>query len=326
MSFRNKINKQFESFYLKPIKLPRRLNHLYADYIELVALIYNGDYATTSNIIKRYKDEGIKLYKKETQEDNEIGSQKSEIEDKYELWADSIFLILKDRELNFLDHYPFYIDQKGIKLKDNQSVKNKIYLTLLLSSNLNYFSKMQSRLTTEFEEISFQALRNFLPIESVVKQLGENSDYGGTARSKVENLAIDMSISTNNHEVSKIDGTNERGLDVIGWIPFKDKIPNLITILVQCACGDDWYKKQSETKRYENAYYNFYRLPPIHSMFIPYALGKNSSEFYQSDEIDNKLLFERKRILDYIKETEFFYELDSNQLIEYCIGFQEDTV
>ena len=61
-------------------------------------------------------------------------------------------------------------------------------------------------------------------------------------------------------------------------------------------------------------------------MFIPYALARDSNSFFQSDELDNRLLFERKRILDNITDTTFFDNLDSKQLIDCCIEFEEDTV
>ena len=119
---------------------------------------------------------------------------------------------------------------------------------------LNYFKDVYSDLTTEFEQTSFEALRNFLPLNANVKQLGKNSDYTGDAQSKIRALAKDLNVSINENEIIQIQGTQERGLDVIGWLPFKDQIPNMITILVQCACGTEWYKKQNKTKRFENAY------------------------------------------------------------------------
>lgn len=331
MSLEDKINKQFAKFYLKPRQHSDQLIHLYADYVELVALIYNGDFATPSNIAKRYKVEGIKLTKEEVAVGDEIGSRNAETDDNVELFIDSIFSVISDRATAFGEFYPFEVAPEGVKLKTDveKSEKMKVYLALLLSSNLNYFDQFEPELTAEFEEISYRALCNYLPEtpKSIIKQFGKNSDYSGNAENKIKDLATDLNIMINEDEISGVvKGNQERGLDVIGWIPFNDRIPNMLVIIVQCACGKDWYKKQNETERYEN-YYRFYRLKPVHTMFIPYALAKDHSGFFQRDELaPDKLLFERGRILQFIQDSSFIAALNTNRIVESCIAFQEDVV
>jgi hypothetical protein len=159
-----------------------------------------------------------------------------------------------------------------------------------------------------------------MPPHAIIKEFGKNTKYRGTAQERIIALGSELNVKIFEDEIkNNVRGNQERGLDVIGWIPFHDKTPNFVSILGQCACGKDWYKKQSETRRYENSYYQFYRNRPIHTMFIPYALGTGSSSFYQSDEIDC-LLFERFRIMEYINETDFLNDLDSKKIIDGCIN------
>ncbi len=331
MSLEDKITKQFTKFYLKPRQHPDKLIHLYADYVELVALIYNGDFATSANIAKRYKVENIELTEKEIKKGDEIGSSKAETDDSVELFIDSIFSVIEDRTTAYGEFYPFEVLTKGVKLRADveENEKMKVYLALLLSSNLNYFDQFEPELTAEFEEISFRALCNYLPQtpKSIIKQFGKNSDYSGKAEKKIKDLASDLNIMINEDEISGVvEGNQERGLDVIGWVPFNDRIPNMLVVIVQCACGKEWYKKQNETERYEN-YYRFYRLKPIHTMFIPYALAKNEREFYQRDELaPDKLLFERGRILQFLQDTSFINSLDTKRIVDSCISFEEDIV
>lgn len=330
MSLDNKISKTLnpDKFYLKPLHLPKKLIHLYADYVELTALIYNGDFATPSNIASRYRVEKIE---DEDSNDDHTGSRKAEEDDDIEIFFDSVFDIMEERTERYGKFYPFEVLPEGVKIKLGaaQNEKMKLYLALLLSSNLNYFNQFEPELTTEFEEISFKVLCNYLPQtpKSITKQFGKNSDYTGSAEKKIKALAKDLNIPINEDEIfGVVDGNQERGLDIIGWVPFHDQIPNMFVIMVQCACGKEWHKKLNETERYEN-YYRFYRLKPIHAMFIPYALVKNNTEFYQRDELtSSKLLFERGRILQFIEDASFIKTLDSNRIVERCIAFQEDVV
>ena len=168
-----------------------------------------------------------------------------------------------------------------------------------------------------------------MPTHAVVKSFGKNSEYLGTAIGKIRLLAKELKVGVNDNFLNKIStrGNQERGLDLIGWIPFDDNVANYFSILSQCACGKDWYKKLAETRRYEN-YYDFYCSKPLHAFFIPYSLiNYQNSDFYQADEISiPTLLFERKRILNYITDTSFFGELSSKQLVDKCIEYEEDII
>ncbi len=329
MEFKEKLEQQLSDLYLEPKKHTKNQNHLYADYIELIALFSNNSFVTSIDVINRFKVENISPVHPvgSGKLSTEIGSINSEINDEEEQWANEIFGILDFRADKYSKQYPFEINQKKIILKKDLTNKQKMYLILLLSSNLNYFSLLQFYLTTEFESISFYALRTIMPRTGIIKEFGENSDYKGNAIEKISALATDLNIEIDQKEVETIQGNKERGLDLIAWIPFEDKIPNMLTILGQCACGKDWYKKQHETRRFESAYFRFYRLKPIHTLFIPYSLSNSSNTFYQSDEInDGTLIFDRKRILDNIDNTDFLEWLNSKKIIEKCINFEEDIV
>lgn len=325
MSFNTKITDFFTDFSLELGTPPtRNLIYLYADYVELVSLLSNQNYVSSSDILDRFKDEGIIRQPK-------ADDEQSIANDEDERFVDSIYRLLIERVQLFGDDYPFEIESiDKIKLKniDNISTRNKIYIYMLLSSSLNIFSEFQPELTTEFEILCAQVLTNFLPENAVVKSFGKVSDYNGTATQKIQALAKDMKIRIDEDGFNEISqrGNQEKGLDLIGWIPFDDNVSNFLSILAQCACGKEWHKKIGETSRY-NHYMKFHRLNPIHTMFIPYSLvSYNKSTFFRNDEIDNRLIFERKRILNYIIETDFFESLESNVLVEKCIGFEEDIV
>ncbi len=322
MSLLEKINASFEDIKIKFDSPQATRNvHIYADYIELVSLFSNNNLVTTTDILDRFKDEGL-IKQKKSDEDQ------AEANDGNEVFVNTIFQLLTFRGNIYNADYPFLINSKTIILKSKTlNNKQKLYIYLLLSSNLNIFLKFHTELTTEFEKLCYYTLKDFLPKHSVVKQMGKNSDYSGTALDKIQQLANDIKISTNEKHFNNtnIAGNQERGLDIIGWIPFKDNVPNKLIIMGQCACGKEWYNKLSETKRYEKYWHLDCR--PIHTIFIPYSLIQESnSNFFQSDEINNILVFERGRILEIINDFDFIDNFECMQLVDKCLEYEEDIL
>lgn len=154
--------------------------------------------------------------------------------------------------------------------------------------------------------------------------MGKNSDYSGSAQQKITALAFDLNVLLDNHELEKVEGNQERGLDIVGWIPFSDRFANLLCILGQCACGKDWTSKLSETRRFEFSYFRFKKIQPIHAMFIPRGLFHNKDVF-QSDEICGSIMFDCNRILNLIADEKFFNKLSSQFLVEAYVDSLEDV-
>ncbi|WP_321296866.1 hypothetical protein [Marinifilum fragile] len=312
------IDTQLRKLNLVPQKYQDKLSHLTADFIEIQAL-FSADALSLNDILAKFYKESIKISNLSDKDGNKYSE--SEKKDNDEIWIKEQFQICAYRE-NLLDeNYPFNLGLNSIQLKDDLSSNQEVYILLLLSSNLNYFPDFKPNLTKDFEAVSYEVLKNFLPANAITKQFGKNSDYTGSAKEKIRKLAADLKIRCNNEFIEETaTGNQERGLDLIGWIPYKDGIPNLITLLGQCACGKEWYNKKGETKRYEKYYHFDKGTTPIHSMFIPYALVKSENSFYQADEIDN-LLFERFRIIEYLDQLDFFDNLESKQIVTECIDF-----
>lgn len=323
------LEEQFKHLEIPPKNHTKNLAHLHADFAEIIALLRNEDFFSAADLIHRYKTFNIRA--RDLDIDCDDQASEAEKEDGYRSWAHQVFMILLDRQAIYGEDYPFEVDTTSIKLMDTQLIqgKKKIYLALLLSANLNYFGKLQAVLTSDFEHLSFSALKEFMP-KAEVRQFGKNSDYDGTAQEKISALAADMmEIELNQREFKKILGNQERGIDIVGWYPFSDKYSNFLSILGQCACGKDWYKKLSETKRFHN-YFCYEKLYPIHALFVPGALFSKAVEFdgdiFQSDELNDVLFFERLRILEYIEDVDVLEGLDSKTVVEFAILSQEGVV
>ncbi|MCF6224196.1 MAG: hypothetical protein L3J34_10765 [Flavobacteriaceae bacterium] len=324
MSYKDKITEQFERFVLKsPKNKPKHLIHLHADFIELKTLFWAKDsWVTITDIITHYKD----VIDSDIENDSEgNGTNNSDNDDKLKSKTLEIFDLIDERKNIFSDKYPFIIDEihNRIKLKNDLTQENLLYLKLLLDSNLNNFSNVSNILTSEFETISAIALQNYLP-NSTVEELGNNSVLKGNTKSKIKVLSKRLNVKRNKKEVKKLSklANKEKGLDIIAYLPFEDKIASMIVVMAQCACGKGWSNKRGETESYESFLY-FYKLRPIHSMFIPYGLTSNDNEgFLESDKLTNRLVFERKRIIENIQNLDFFNSLKSKEIVERCITFE----
>jgi hypothetical protein len=292
----------------KPDYTSSELNY-YADFVELLTLFSGEDGITQGDIQDRFF--GEKDYKNAQERDTD------------ETFIRTIFLLIVERISLYADTYPYqYNDSQVLSLKENLSNKNKLYISLLLSSKLNIFRSFQTELTTEFENIAFYTLRGYLPSHSVIREFGKNSHYTGNAKAKITQLAKDLNIEIKHYELSQINERNqqERGLDIVGWIPFSDQCANNLLFLVQCACGKEYESKQHDTRRFKN-YLSFYKTNPQQTLFIPYSLiNVRDKKFYHSDYIeDDFLIFERKRILEFYND-EAFNTSESIKIVEQCIN------
>ena len=167
-------------------------------------------------------------------------------------------------------------------------------------------------------------MKEFLPTAEV-KAFGKDSDYTGTVQEKIRKLAEDIGLEINETLVNKIDERNvqDRGLDVIGWLPFKDKCPNLMIFLGQCACGKEYERKPHDVRVFKR-YLQFPQTKPQLTIFLPYSLVSiQMNDFYHCDLIEEEVLvFERKRILDcLVGKDEPYNNLEMKLLVERLLAY-----
>ena len=295
---------------LSNISLPdfsRDETHYFADFIELLVVSANKDGVSYGDVQDRFFGEPDENNTPEINDDNES-------------FIDSIFDLIEERIALYGESYPFLLnEEKVFLLKENLSINQKLYLFLLFSSSLNIFNVFSTELTTDFETVSFEAIKAFLP-NATVKAFGKKSEYTGTAIEKIRKLSSDIGLHIKQYELDCINRKNvqERGLDIVGWIPFSDRCQNKVVFFCQCTCGKNFEYKQHDTRRFEN-YYEFYKTRPQHTLFIPYSLVDPKKDmFYHSDHIEEGfLVFERLRILSLMSEDESVWNsLESKKLLE----------
>jgi len=290
-----------------------KLNY-FADLVELIAIISKSE-ITVGEILDRFCD--CMLLKKGEAQQN----------DSNESWVKEIFKLIQLRLNTFKDNYPFDFNENlnYLSVKKELSNKHRLYIQLLLSANLPFFSELQPLLTTDFENISYYSLKGYFAKNDSVKRFGKKTEYSGTnAIEKIKKLASDIRIGFSEDDLEQVNkyNSNEKGLDIVAWFPFDDNWGNLIVVLGQCACQNvDWHKKRQDAIPYEH-FFKFKGIKPIHALFIPHSLTKEKL-FFNSINIYDTLLFERKRLIDNFN-YENYQNLDSNNVIENIIKFQED--
>lgn len=317
MTFNSKINEVYTSY--KSIDKPDYKRHdltAYTDFLELISLFSNSDGVTRGDFQDRLF--GTDDY------------EKSEIRDKDEIFVNNVFEKAIQRSILYSDNYPFYVDNNQseiLKLKNELNDSSKLYLLLLICSNLNIFTSFQNVLTSEFERLSAITLKDFLPRKAVVKEFGENSDYSGNTITKIRNLAKDAGLKLNDEEIQDISPFNskEKGCDIFSWINFDDSNKNKLVFITQCTCQKKFESKLSEVNRFAE-YFNFYKKEPIQLFFTPFSYINQETTFENTNKfIKDYLYFERFRIITTCKSF-IFSEFQASKIIDKLIKFQEKYI
>ncbi len=296
--------------------------HYFCDYIELIALINNSDIVSISDIYSRFRIDDNTT----TQESNNVSDDTDKWNTRIQEWFD----ILKVRKEIFQDFYPFSIDDNNhIKLEEDLSNNHKLYLFLLLSSSLKYIENGTNILTSDFEKLSLEALKNYLPDNAQSYIFGTNSDkYTGTLKQKTDSLAQDLKYTTKYREDSlNVHNTGDNGVDLVAWIPFEqdENQNNMQMFLVQCATGKNWIDKQYEPDKFSSNLIDF-KSYVNKSLFIPYDARNNNRNFSEQNKIlNNVLFFDRFRILHLLNINEIALP-ESFNIVQNSIKYVEPIV
>ena len=298
---------------------PYYLDHYFCDYIEFITLINNGDTISISDIYDRFRIDD------RFNDDEYVAEGNDRWNSRIQEW----FAILKVRKLTFDEFYPFVITNKNyISLKDDLSNHHKLYLFLLISSNLKYIKNNANILTSDFEELSLKVLKKYLP-DNAHSEIFSKKD--GILEDKIKTLADNLKYKIKYQENSFYENnTGDGGLDLVAWIPFiKDKNQNnMQVILAQCATGKNWLDKQSDTDKFTSNFIDF-KTSVNKAIFIPYDARENNRDFAEQNEILNaSLLFDRVRIVYLLTNSvDEISKLSSfNAVVDGIIQYKEPIV
>ncbi len=319
-------------------------NHYWADYIEMLCIANVDGEISKSDLVDRLSERERDLHEGTSSDFEEIidlenesdsqPTQRCRIDEKWTDRVDSWFQVLQFRHATYKENYPFKLESDEIVFSfNNQNGHQKHYLYFLFCSNLYLFDRVTSNiLSSSFEVICLQVLKNMLPQSAVVKlfgsnQLNEDPKYGKQVNclNKIKNLADDLNERIGkdvNEEGYPATNFGDDGLDLVAWIPSGDNQPSKIIYFGQCACTSDWISKQSSSS-YE-AWSNKISLTnyPTNMVFIPFCYRNYNGEWFKLSDIRKSFLLDRLRLINYLDSTNDL-EQEINALLDSVISCKE---
>ena len=309
----------------KILKFPRTLQgHILADYIELRCLVSQDGETGRDEI------EGLVEKQKDFEESEGIeeghgieGSPYAapEVSDSKREQIDSWFDHLQYRAEAFNGFYPFVFTKEPKTLFRRNSFKlvHKLYVSLLLSSSLQYFSKQTEQyLSQSFEIISLLALRNYLPNNAEVHHFGKNplnrGRYAkGNVWERIKKLSGDLheAVIPPKSDFSSHD-TGDYGVDIVGWIPACDTNKGFLIVFGQCACSESWREKQHESSSSRWNHIMTFMASPNNMSFIPFCFREPDGSWFSETKLENSIWFDRLRLVNLLQnQLSFFQDLPS---------------
>ncbi len=323
-------------YFLKKLNtLPRcKIDEYYrwADYIELKCLTNkDGFYSQndfTDDIVQPYEDlgegdlEDLQNTKKLT---------KPEKKDKWDQIAKDSFRVIESRVNLFDEYYPYSLTENNlaINFKKDISINEKLYLFLLLCSNLRYTIKFKKELTGCFEKACKEVVEKILPNNSEVHLFGSSNTENQSTRWKSAKLwdkliwlseFLGEEVRVEEKEISKYD-TGDRGIDIVGKTFLGDKLSSFPIYFAQCACSPkEWPVKQASIKGDKWDRLISLATYPNYLMFIPQSFRDSTGDWHDRTNIHKTIMFDRYRILkNFINKTRF-NKFSSYKIIEEIIS------
>ncbi len=257
------------------------------------------DYLEDSSIGQRasyYEDEKASF---EENKENELISE-SQVER-------NLISVMSYRKYLFENHYPFRIDQKlrTISLKSHLRENHKLYISLLLSSNITLVRpNAYHDWTSKFEFFSLERLKLLLPEKAKVLNFGacnlnEEDKLPNLIKKRFEIIAKEVRIKTTPEfdSIPKIR-RGDLGVDLVGYgeISSKDKCDRASVIsFAQCTCSRNWIPKQKSVLLDVLRKFFQFRTAVMPVMFIPHCFRDSQGIWERPYEVEHIVIVDRFR-------------------------------
>jgi len=312
-------------------KIPSNDNHIVADVIELLCLINLDGIISKADAITRVRE----LKKMGGTDPNESSGTDvaAQIDDKWEQKGNDWFSYLEHRAKKFGTSYPFkYKDEHDtLELKQRLYPNHRLYIFILLCSFHNNFNK-SSKLQGFFEQVSYLALKKYLPSQSEIHHFGSNptlafeDSFGSSNKleDRVRGFAEQVNEEVVEHTMDFREGnTGDGGVDLIAWIPFNDNVNGMIIILAQCTCSINWDGNDKDLEATSvNFKYIHFTEKPNSMLFIPFCYRKAKSEWFLGSEVSG-IVVDRYRISHLLNGA--YDELidPAKEFVEFIVDYEE---
>ncbi|MBI5770116.1 MAG: hypothetical protein HZA93_20240 [Verrucomicrobia bacterium] len=284
--------------------------HHWADWVELLC-VANIDGAITSQMAAKRARLARDTGEGGGELADDASGSRAEISDEWAVRVEEWFHHLEMRASFLGEAYPFAIapDRRKLSLRPNFEARHRVYLFLLISSSLRNFKRHQSQLTSAFETIGARGMEKLMPAGAEIHVFGASAHR--TGRFSLPHLwdnlvelerALRGNLLVKKDDYSKHDH-GDGGLDLVGWLPSGDSAEGLLVMFGQCACTEDWTRKQFSSSIDKWSSTITLQTDPRNSIFIPLCPRKADGNWHKKqDHSRTTLVIDRFRLLHLLRD------------------------
>jgi len=238
----------------------------------------------------------------------------------------NVLLHLEFRDRVGEDAYPFCIDRNYgvVRRKDKEfGHASLIYVFLLLATRLRMTRIEEGKHNGVwgyilFEELCEQILKYYLGSNSITYIVGtsreiERPDYSQTQFARTVNewcSKIGIGRKYKDHNYGQRDQLKDGGLDIAGWLPFRDNSDGFPLFLCQCKTGTN-YEQQFNTNHSKFGQKFLDRDFGVQPLSVFMIADLRPRESWDLDINNCGILFDRLRLMEYLPPKGFSQEFDS---------------
>lgn len=215
-----------------------------------------------------------------------------------EYFLSNIWSELEYRQKLYL-HSFFKVQERLIQPQTTSSKSLPEYQACLLLSlyGVQGFTQVPAKL---FERITCQALKRYLSGNAVVFGWPSKGSKNGATESQIKRKIKQVADDLNERFCeSPPSHFKDRGVDVVGWIPFGEKRSGQVVILLQCAAGHNW-KDKNPVPLPAWCQYIHWAGNPIIGFAVPGIVDERD---WHDKSKDKGILFDRPRIINLLFGT-----------------------
>lgn len=205
-----------------------------------------------------------------------------------ENFINNIWIELLNRQERYCNPL-FRVFDKRVESKENAG-SNIEYIVCLILSLFGVPEEFQNG-PKLFERLSAEVIKRYLNGEVFIFGWPPLED---TPSSIAERVKSACDCLQENFVESPAARYNDRGVDLISWIPFLDSRSSQCVILAQCASGTNW-KEHAPLPMKSWEQYIHWACNPIEAFFVPCIVP---DKLWHDVSKDNGVLFDRIRIMN----------------------------
>ena len=254
-----------------------------ADWVEASALVEN-DAVSKAQVMEELESSGLVLPLSETfsEDDDELGLGFDEMAtDALERLAEDIFDRCATRFRAYGEGYPFVLARDTVS---RNTVSLDSYAFLLVADLGHHYPELKDALTPD--TLSGRLMEKI--VEASARGLFGKSQRFGWPREpdwptgindRVTRLEYELDIVVDSLDGKTDPADNDRTLDVVGMFRIGDSYEASLSILIQCAAGQNWKTKLGDPST--SAWHNLlvWNTSIVRAIALPWRLGGRRSDW-----------------------------------------------